>query len=58
MSEAPPRPGIRRGKCRYCGKRLALTKDGRVKKHMITAGPTTLVPGQRVPCGGGGQIPS
>lgn len=49
--------GKRRGRCRYCGKRTTLTKDGKVRKHMIIAGPTTLVPGQRVTCGGSGQVP-
>lgn len=48
----------KRGRCVYCGRTYALTKDGKIRKHEVTAGPTTLVPGQRVVCGGAGRPPS
>ena len=40
----------RRGRCRYCGHRYALNKDGRVRKHYLR--------GMTVLCGGSGQVPS
>lgn len=59
MSAAPgARERKGKGRCRYCGKRLTLTKDGMVRKHKVTAGASTLVPGQRVTCGGSGQVPT
>lgn len=48
----------KRGRCVYCGKTRGLTKTGKIRKHYITAGPTTMVPGQRVVCGGSGRLPS
>lgn len=47
-----------RGRCVYCGKTFALTKRGKVRKHEVIAGPTTLAPGQRVTCGGSGRQPT
>lgn len=50
----------RHGRCRYCGKRTALTKKGLVRTHWVIAGvhSATVEPGSRVVCGGSGQIPS
>jgi hypothetical protein len=49
----------KRGKCRYCGKRTALTAKGHVRTHWVIAGTAsaTVKPGERVICGGSGQIP-
>lgn len=48
----------KRARCVYCGKTRGLTKTGKIRKHYVTAGPTTLAPGQRVVCGGSGRQPS
>lgn len=45
-----------KARCPYCGLAKPVTKGGRIRKHYVTAGPTTLVPGQRVVCGGSGRI--
>jgi hypothetical protein len=45
----------RKARCVYCGKAKPLTKAGKIRKHYVIAGPTTLVPGQRVACGGSGR---
>lgn len=47
-----------RGRCVYCGTLKSLTKEGMVRVHYIIAGPTTLVPGERVVCGGSGRQPA
>jgi hypothetical protein len=45
-----------RARCIYCGRMRPKTKAGKIRKHYVTAGPTTLVPGQRVVCGGSGRL--
>jgi len=45
----------KRATCPYCGKKRPVTPAGRIRKHYVTGGPTTLVPGQRVVCGGSGR---
>lgn len=45
----------RRARCSYCGRSCPVTKAGNIRKHYVTAGPTTLQPGQRVVCGGSGR---
>lgn len=45
----------RKARCSYCGRLRPVTKAGKIRKHYVTAGPTTLVPGQRVVCGGSGR---
>jgi hypothetical protein len=48
---------LKRGKCPYCGRTYALTKDGRVRKHMIKARTATPLYAQpnRPLCGGSGH---
>ena len=46
---------MRRARCVYCGKTRSVTKKGKIRKHYVIAGATTLVPGQRVVCGGSGR---
>lgn len=38
------------GRCRYCGKRLSLTKDGKIWRHKMRT--------VRAWCGGSGQMPA
>lgn len=38
-----------RGRCRYCGRYFALTKDGKVRRHNTLRGAL---------CGGSGNIPA
>lgn len=45
----------KRATCPYCGRKRPVTPSGRIRKHYVTAGPTTLQPGQRVACGGSGR---
>lgn len=44
-----------KGRCPYCSRTFKLTRNGKIRKHWITAGANTLVPGQRVVCGGSGR---
>ncbi len=46
---------VKRAKCVYCGRTKAVTKAGKIRKHYVTAGPTTTTAGQRVVCGGSGR---
>ena len=45
-----------RSRCQYCGTLKPVTRAGRIRKHWIIAGATTLYPGQRVVCGGSGRL--
>jgi hypothetical protein len=45
-----------KAKCLYCGKLRPKTKAGKIRKHYVISGPTTLQPGKRVPCGGSGRL--
>ena len=45
----------RRARCLYCGKIRPVTAAGKIRKHYVTAGSTTLQPGRRVICGGSGR---
>lgn len=42
-------------RCPYCGRLKPLTGKRKIRKHWVIAGPTTLVPGRRVVCGGSGR---
>lgn len=45
-----------KAKCLYCGKLRPKTQTGKIRKHYVIAGPTTVTPGQRVVCGGSGRM--
>jgi hypothetical protein len=45
-----------RARCLYCGRLRPKTKTGKIRKHWVIAGPTTLTPGKRVVCGGSGRV--
>ena len=45
----------RKARCVYCGTSRPVTKSGKIRKHYIIANAATLVPGQRVVCGGSGR---
>lgn len=49
-------PSKRKARCVYCGKPKSVTTKGKIRKHWITSGPTTVNPGKRVPCGGSGRV--
>jgi hypothetical protein len=42
----------KRGKCRWCARRFALTKDGRVRRHIARPGVSSVI------CEGSGQVPA
>ena len=44
-----------KGRCLYCGTLRPMTRAGKIRKHWVISGPTTLQPGKRVVCGGSGR---
>jgi ubiquinone/menaquinone biosynthesis C-methylase UbiE len=47
-----------RGKCRYCGKSVALRKDGKLRRHLRTSAEIRMGWETADVCGGSGQYAS